>query len=282
MILMSLRLMIIYFIMLCDMKVDFKKRFGQNFLIDNVYTNLLVKSANVFRSDLILEVGSGHGAVTERILKRCKKVFAVEIDDDFVELLKSRFKNYILKDQLKIIHEDILSLDISKIIGDEKYKVIGSLPYNISKKIIMKFLESKDKPSIMSFILQKEVAKNYTTVSPKATFLSNYAEIFSKATFIKSVPKESFKPKPKVDGGIITFQMKKEHIEDYRKFIRFLKSSFMMPRKKLVNNLSGIYRIDKIILKGIFREIGINEDARASVLEFSQWVSLYEKIREEK
>lgn len=273
------KLMIIYSIMQSKMKVNFKKRFGQNFLINNKYAGNLVKAVHIAESDILLEIGPGHGAVTELLLGRCKKVIVIEIDEDFINFLTSRFQSYISSSQLEIIHKDILVLDISEVVEKRDYKVIGSLPYNISKKIIKKFFETNHKPSFISFILQKEVAENYTAVPPRATFLSNYAKVFSKATFIKTVPKESFKPRPKVDGGIITFQMQNIQVKNYRKFISFLKSAFMMPRKKLVNNLSGIYRLDKDVLRRGFKKNGIDEDARASVLEFQQWIDLYKFIK---
>jgi len=264
------------------MKIHFKKQFGQNFLINSKYIMNLVDSLHLEDNDTVLEIGPGHGAVTEILLNRCRKVMTVEIDDDFVEYLNNRFRSYVLNQRLQIIHKDILYLNIPEIIRDKNYKAVGSLPYNISKKIIRNFIESNKRPLIMSFIVQKEVALDYTAIPPKATFLSNFIKIFCRAKFIKVVPKECFKPEPKVDGAIIYFEARKYIMKDYDKFIRFLKSSFLNPRKMLVNNLSAIYRIEKEELRKFLEKIDINQNIRASELEFNRWISLYNYINREK
>jgi len=258
---------------------DFKKEFGQNFLLNQEFAHDLVKAADLKRNDTVLEIGPGHGAVTEVILNECSKVIAVEIDERFLKYLRNRFSKYIKNEKLRILQMDILNLNVNSLFKDRNYKIIGSLPYNISKKIIRKFLECESKPSLMSFILQKEVAESYTAEPPKATFLSNYVKISGKTKFHEVIPKESFNPIPKVNGAIISIKLSKKNIKNKKQLIKFLKLSFLLPRKKLINNLKGIYHIDKELIKKEFERIGIEPNARASEVKFKQWVELFDYIK---
>jgi 16S rRNA (adenine1518-N6/adenine1519-N6)-dimethyltransferase len=257
------------------MKDYFKKQFGQNFLTNRAYAKKLVKSADVKDDDIVVEIGAGAGMVTQYLVSIARKVFAVEIDKRFVKLLMSRFKEELNSKKLVIVNEDILKLEVNRLklkVGE--YKVIGSLPYNISKKIIRKFFEEEIQPESVSIIIQKEVAEDYAAKPPKATFLSNYVRLFSNVEFVEVVPKEFFNPEPKVDGAIIRFKIKDFRLKNRNRFIRFLKSAFLNPRKKLINNLSGIYKKEKSELVKLFEKIGIEVNARASNLKLGQWRKL--------
>ncbi|MBN2015921.1 ribosomal RNA small subunit methyltransferase A [Candidatus Dojkabacteria bacterium] len=256
----------------------FRKEFGQNFLTSRDFAKKLVESACIRKEDLIIEIGPGAGMVTQYLVHEACKVIAIEIDERFVRLLRNRFLD---EDHIEIIHDDILKCDVSRSIPKgEGYKVIGSLPYNISKEVIKKFIEVENPPEDITVIIQKEVAEDYAAKFPRATFLSNYASVFCDVEYICTVPKEFFNPEPKVDGAIIRFVIKNEKlgIENRKKFVKFLKSSFLNPRKKLVNNLSGIYKIDKAELLKIFSDLKIGENARASELELDQWMRLHSWI----
>ncbi|MFC1780277.1 ribosomal RNA small subunit methyltransferase A, partial [Patescibacteria group bacterium] len=163
-------------------------------------------------------------------------------------------------------------------LNENEYKVIGSLPYNISKKIIKKFFDEENQPKSINVVIQKEVAEDYCAKPPKAKFLSNYAEIFSSVEFVEVVPKEFFNPEPKVDGAIIRFKIKDSRLKNENQIAKFLKSGFMNPRKKLVNNLSGIYKKEKSELIRLFKKIGVEPNARASNLKLKQWKGLYRAI----
>lgn len=251
-----------------------KKQFGQNFLENVAYIDKLVQSANIEKSDTVIEIGPGKGAVTSFLVQEAKNVVAIEIDDELVGYLRKFFKKY---DNFQLIHKSILDLDIGNLtIGT--YKLIGSLPYNISKQIIKKFLESQQKPEIMSFIIQNEVALDYASSPPNASFLSNYASLYAEVEYIEKVPREFFSPTPKVDGGIITFTPFQDST-DFSKIARFIKSGFLNQRKKLVNNLSGIYHIEKRKLRNIFNKLELDNNVRASNLKLDDWKKLYEIIK---
>jgi 16S rRNA (adenine1518-N6/adenine1519-N6)-dimethyltransferase len=254
----------------------FKKQFGQNFLTSREYAKKLVEAADINEEDVVVEVGAGAGMVTQYLAPKAKKIFAIEIDKRFVRMLKMRFAD---DENVEIVNRDILKIKNEKL-RINNYKVVGSLPYNISKKVIKKFLEAETQPSSIIVIIQKEVVQDYVARPPKATFLSNYASIFGSAELVEIVPKEFFNPEPKVDGAIIKFKIKngKLKIKEESKFIKFLKSAFLNPRKKLVNNLVGIYKIDKQKLLKIFKRLRISENARASEITMDCWKKLFEKL----
>jgi len=258
------------------MKRFYRKEFGQNFLTKRSVAKKLVYAANVTKEDTVLEVGAGAGMVTQYLCGEAGKVIAIEIDKRFIKMLKSRFLD---DDHVEIVEGDIMKIQPDKFnLSKGNYKVVGSLPYNISKKIIKKFLEAESQPIAMSVILQKEVALDFTSQPPKASFLSNYVSIYSDATYIEKVPKEFFDPEPKVDGAIVTFNDIEARYDDHRRFAKFLKSAFLNPRKMLINNLSAIFKSEKADLKKMFNDEQIDHKARASNLTIDQWHTLFIKI----
>jgi 16S rRNA (adenine1518-N6/adenine1519-N6)-dimethyltransferase len=264
------------------MNIGFRKEWGQNFLTSRDWAKKLVGAANITRDDIVLEIGAGAGMVTQYLVEVARKVIAIEIDKRFVKLMKNRFKEEIDNEKLEIKNEDVLKIEVEGCwLKARNYKLVGSLPYNISKKIIKKFLEEERFPSSITVIIQKEVAEDYVAKVPKATFLSNYVKIFGEAEFVDVVPKEVFNPMPKVDGAIIQLKIKSEKlkVKDWDKFTKFLKSAFLNPRKKLINNLSGIYKLEKSKLAKIFGSIGIEVNARAANLQFEEWLGLYDKLK---
>lgn len=262
------------------MNIGLRKELGQNFLTSRDWAKKLVEAADILKDDIVLEIGAGAGMVTQYLVEEAQKVIAVEIDGRFVKLMGNRFKPEGEDGKLILVNKDVLKLKAEgHRLKAKGYKLIGSLPYNISKKIIKKFLEEVTSPSDITVIIQKEVAEDYVARPPKATFLSSYVKIFGEAELVEVVPKEVFNPMPKVDGAILRIKNVKCRIKNYRKFSKFLKSAFLNPRKKLINNLSGIYKVEKPKLAKIFEEIGIDVSARASNLEFEDWSELYDRVK---
>jgi len=247
---------------------NFKKQFGQNFLKSKQTIDKLISSLGIKPGDSVIEVGPGDGRVTEALLSTSAQVTAVEIDRDLMPLLEEKFAS---NEDLQLINQSILDFVPPK----GKYKVVGSLPYNLSKKIIRKFIEEENKPEIMSFIIQKEVAQDYAANAPRGTFLSNFADIFYEVKYIGKVKKEYFVPKPRVDGGILQFTLKLEpeiNPKDYEKFSKFLKNCFRQPRKKLSKVLKSIYKEKD--WNTIFESTTIEPNARAANLTLEEFIEI--------
>lgn len=280
----------------------FKKYFGQNFLRSENISKRLAHSLKD-EIDTVIEIGPGNGQVTKHLLDRYKNVYSVEIDAELYPVLEEKFKD---NENFHLVKSDVLRLEISdqrletsnsedtgfKIqdSGDEQqefgelgienwklkindYSVVGSLPYNISKKIINKFLKLEHKPKEMVFLIQKEVAEDYAVKPPKATFLSNLVNAYGEIEYLETIKKEEFYPTPKVDGGVIRiFNINKNPDE---KFIKFIKGCFASPRKTLLNNLSNLLRIDKEMILKAFGDISVTEKVRASEITIDDFEKLY-------
>lgn len=257
-------------------KHNFKKNYGQNFISNRKFINLLIDSADISREDTVIEIGPGNGAVTEHLLTKGAKVIAIEVDKDLVPVLSNKFNT---NPNFRLINSDFLYFDLEGL-HLENYKIVASLPYNISKRIIKKLLESRFKPSIMSLIIQKEVAEDYCSNPPNAKFLANYVKVFGESQYIKTVPKKFFYPRPKVDGAIIKITIEKDKgtFMNYPGFIKFLKDSYIHPRKKLISVLKRMNCSTKIGFEKVFNYLKINSNARPQELSFEQWQQLYTNL----
>ncbi|MBD3362497.1 ribosomal RNA small subunit methyltransferase A [Candidatus Dojkabacteria bacterium] len=258
---------------------DFKKKFGQNFIKNFKVIIDTLELLEMKESDTILEIGPGDGRFTEGIIPNVSQVDLVEIDSELVSFLKDKFSPALLEQfncNIEIINEDILNFDLKRYKGTS-YKVFGSLPYNISKPIISKFVETNFKPKKCIFIIQKEVAEAYTAKPPKATFLSNYAHIFSDITYEFTVDKQYFHPRPKVHGAVIQIRPHcLEKIDNPVNFSKFLKNAFRTPRKKLINTLKSIYKDTN--WKTIFNNLKLHENLRSAEVEFKTWIKIYNEF----
>jgi len=246
---------------------EFKKEFGQNFLRSSTFPKIMVKTLCPLKEESVLEIGPGDGKLTHELLCTESNIYAVEIDTTLIPILLAKFST---NNTFHLVNQDILSLDTDK--EGNKYSVIGSLPYNISKKIINKFLRASVKPRKMVFIIQKEVADDYVAEAPRATFLSNYVKLFSIAKIIKKIPSGEFYPRPKVDGAIIEFELIPE-IEGFKNIVINLKQAFTQPRKKLSSNLQST-KLNKGAIEKELTVLGYNPNARPSEIKFDDWITL--------
>jgi 16S rRNA (adenine1518-N6/adenine1519-N6)-dimethyltransferase len=253
----------------------FKRSLGQNFLQDPLWAKKMISAIDINSDDLVIEIGPGQGIVTAVLAKIAAKVYSIEFDPALIPGLKENFKGT----NVEVIEGDILTVDLPALINGRKFKAVGSLPYNISKKIIADFLMLE--PDAMAFIVQKEVAEKYTDLPPDASFLANYAGIYSDVKYIETIPKLEFYPEPKVDGAILAFTNIKPKYPDAREFSKFIRSGFSQPRKKLSANLANI-GYNKGVIEAIFKNFGQPEGARAQNLTLENWRTLYDTLQKVK
>ena len=253
-----------------ELKFSPKKTLGQNFLINKIVVEKLIRTAKIQKHEIVVEVGPGLGFITEELVKKCKKVIAIEIDKTLCLYLKKKFQN--LKN-LEIINKDVLQIDFSSL-GIKKYKVVGSLPYTGALLIIRRFLEERIQPVSITAIVQKEVAKKIC--SKKMSLPKAAIEVYGKAKIVGYVPKTCFYPQPKVDGAILSiFNI---HIFpsqlNEKLFFKLLKAGFAFPRKTLVNNLTRKLPLDKKSLEKILKENHIDPHCRPENLSLENWINL--------
>jgi len=271
------------------------KRWGQNFLIDERVLKKIVDSANLKKSDIVLEIGPGIGTLTQELAKRVKKVIAIEKDKKMCEILKDVLEGWNVKN-VRVVNADILKLDPKTYIL-KPYKIVANLPYYIVAPVIRKFLElTETRPLQMILMVQKEVAQRICAKPPNMSILAVSVQFYAKPEILFYVSKNSFWPQPKVDAAVIKivpfdwskkFVWAHSHFASRRRasafrmlFFKIVRAGFSHPRKQLVNNLSKMLKLNKEKIKGWLSENGIEPTQRAETLTIKDWAKLtksYEK-----
>ncbi len=181
-----------------------KKSLGQNFLKSEKALGDIVRAGGLSLGDVVLEIGPGKGALTEKILETGAKVIAVEKDQELIPVLEEKFAEYVTKGSLVLVHEDVLEFNpLSYKLKAGSFKLIGNIPYYITGAIIRKFLESDPQPTSMTLLVQKEVAERIVARDGKESILSISVKAYGTPHYIDKVPKRYFTPEPKVDSAII-------------------------------------------------------------------------------
>lgn len=231
----------------------FKKKFGQNFLQDENIINKIANVCETTNDDLIIEIGPGSGALTEKLVEK-SPVLAYEIDLELKENLTNRF----VDKNINFIFDNFLNRNLKQDLNNYKYQnlyIIANLPYYITTPIITKIIEEKLDVNKMVLMVQKEVGdrfnakvgtKEYSSIS---IFLNYYFDV--KKEFI--VSRNAFYPKPNVDSIILSFTKKenKPKVKDEKVFFKLIRDSFKQKRKTLKNNLKeyDFSKVEEVLIK---------------------------------
>lgn len=231
----------------------FKKKFGQNFLLDHNVLNNIVSLGNVTKDTLVIEIGVGAAALTRKLSEKAKIVLGYEIDTTLKEPLSKILENY---DNVSVIYDDFLNRNIKEDLENFDYKnimVIANLPYYITTPIITKFIDQKINVDKIIVMVQNEVADRFSakpgtkSYNSLTIFLNYYFKI--KKAFV--VSKNVFYPKPNVDSAVVVFEKKKEKLDlkDEELFFKLVRDAFTQKRKTLKNNLKSydLNKIDEIL-----------------------------------
>lgn len=244
-----------------------KKSLGQNFFVNK---NLAVQITEIVLKEdpnVIVEIGPGLGAFTQFFVKREIKLFAIEKDNNLILELENLYPSVITK------NIDFLDWDFSdlKPFKKERITFFGSLPYNVSKKIIKKIITSEffNYPSF--FIIQKEVAEKYCSKEPNNNFLSLSTALYADTNKLFNISPESFKPRPNVNSTFMQFIPKTVPIRNTKDFEKFLHDAFKQPRKTLKNNFGRNYSFTKEDITSILQE-------RPQHLSLEQYLYLFNNI----
>lgn len=255
-----------------------KKSFGQNFLISPYPVSDIIKTSNLKKGDVVLEIGPGKGILTSSLLLAGAIVFCVEKDRELIPFLKEKFKKEIRQKKLNLIEGDILLFDIEKTLKGD-YKLIANIPYYITGQILRKFLEAKNKPKDIVLLIQKEVAERIVAKDKKESLLSMSVKFYGNPFYIRTVSKGSFLPKPKVDSAILHIKnidsSKSKNINE-KKFFEILHLGFAHKRKQLLPSLARAFSKEKVLQA--FSEINLNLKARPENLLLEDWINLSRKL----
>lgn len=243
------------------------REFGQNFLVNSATAEKIVRLSKPTPNDNYLEIGPGMGALTFPLSRICANLLCIEIDSFLSEQLRQKLLAQKLAN-VTVQNVDFMKFSLSSV-NFNPYKIIGALPYNMAKRIISKCLaESQNRPLSLTFVVQKEVADEYTAEPPSATFLSNFARVYSTCNQLYTIKKEQFSPRPKVDGAVLHFELK-PYQKKMDPLAQFIKALFSSPRKTIKNNLLSSFDLDSI-------NTSIDLTARPATLTFEQIEKIYD------
>lgn len=275
-------------------KIQANKSLGQNFLVDDNVIDEIIRSSNIDKQDLIIEIGPGLGVLTNRLLQESNNVIAVELDKRMVNILQDRFILNIsgqAESKLEIINEDILKINLNQLIAEKRsqteikqVKIVANLPYYISTPIIMKLLENRLDIDEIIVMVQKEVAERLTakTGTRLAGAITYAVEYYSDATSVIKVPKESFVPSPKVESEVIKLKVrknKKVHVVDEKLLFNIISKSFMQRRKTLSNALlNNNIMNNKEDVNKMLISLEMNETVRGENLTLEQFGKIADYI----
>ena len=223
----------------------FQKKFGQNFLIDPHVLSKIIGAAGITKDDCVLEIGPGIGTMTQYLAERAREVVAVEIDKALIPVLNDTLSGY---PNVTIINEDILKLDIQKLVnernGGEPVKVVANLPYYITTPIIMGLFESHVPLKSITIMIQKEVAQRMKVGPGSKDYgaLSLAVSYYSRVNEVAIVSPSCFIPKPNVESAVVRLDVyDKPPVEtkDPEAMFKIIRASFQQRRKTLVNSLSN-------------------------------------------
>lgn len=226
-----------------------RKRFGQNFLHDQHVIGKIIKAIHPKASDALVEIGPGMGALTEPILEACGKLDVVELDRDLIPILRTKFFNY---PHFRIHEGDALKFDFRTLLQpNQRLRIVGNLPYNISTPLIFHFLAHHEIVQDMHFMLQKEVVERLAATPGSGDYgrLSIMAQYYCKVEPLFIVGPGSFNPPPKVDSAIVRlspYVSLPYPAKDVKMLERVVREAFNMRRKTLRNTLKNLMTSEQI------------------------------------
>ena len=243
-----------------------RKRFGQNFLHDQNLISKIVNTINPQSDQHILEIGPGHGALTRLLIASNCHLDVIEIDRDLAAELRLTIP------QINVIEADILDFDFTQLPTDQRLRVVGNLPYNISTPLIFKLFENLDNIQDMHFMLQLEVVNRITAdpSTPDYGRLSVMSQYCCQADKLFAVPPDAFVPRPKVTSAIVRLLPKesREEATDLKLFEKIVAQAFSMRRKTIRNSLKGF------IDDSGFLALDLDQKSRAENLTLQNYIDI--------
>ncbi len=256
-----------------------KKQFGQNFLIDNNILNKIAHSASINSDTVIVEIGPGMGALTEKLLEKAYKVICYEIDTDMVHILQNRFSDYIKDNKLVINHKDFLKADLEKDLeGYKNIKVVANLPYYITTPILIKICEELTELDEMIVMMQKEVALRICGKPSTKDYnaLSVLIQYNHEASLLFDVGRGCFYPEPDVTSSIVKIKKINPILKPINEefFYTFNRNIFKQRRKTLVNNLKQSYTYTKEEIEEVLNNLSLSLTIRSEALKVEEIIKL--------
>jgi len=261
---------------------NFRKSYGQNFLIDDHILTKIVDAAEITKDDCVLEIGPGIGTMTQYLCEAAGRVVAVEIDENLIPVLKDTLSEY---DNVTVLNQDILKVDIRKLADDynggRPLKVVANLPYYITTPIVMGLFESHVPLDSITVMVQKEVAERMQTGPGSKDYgaLSLAVAFYSDAKVVTVVSPNCFIPKPNVESSVIhmkVYENSPVDVPDEAFLFALIRATFNQRRKTLVNALSNaaFLNVSKDEIKTALTTMNKSETVRGETFTLEEFAEL--------
>ncbi len=246
------------------------RRFGQHFLARKSILNRIAEAACGEHTPLVVEIGAGRGALTESLLERADRVIAIEVDPVLIQYLRQKFRVAVEAGKLLLIEGDILKIDLG---AWGQAVIAGNLPYYITSPILERLFAAHGIWNRAVLMVQSEVADRIVA-SPGSRdygYLSVMVQVQARAGRLFDVPRDAFKPPPKVESAVISLEPHPSVVDDPQGFLKFAGICFRFKRKTLRNNLAGLYNKTRI-------ESLVGPKDRAEQLAIAELAKLFESL----
>lgn len=260
----------------------FQKKYGQNFLIDTHVLDKIIRSSEISREDMVLEIGPGIGTMTQYLACAAGKVIAVEIDRALIPILEDTLDGF---DNVRVINGDILKIDLAKLVEEENggrpIKVVANLPYYITTPIIMSLFEGQVPLKSITVMVQKEVADRMQAAPGSKDYgaLSLAVQYYAKPYIAANVPQNCFMPRPRIGSAVIRLERYDSppvEVKDERLLFRIIRASFNQRRKTLANGLKNSAELDftKGEIEAAIEKLGKGASVRGEALTLEEFAEL--------
>ena len=267
----------------------FRKKFGQNFLIDERVIERIIEAADIGEDDCVLEIGPGIGALTQYLAARAGKVVAVEIDQKLIPILQDTLSG---AENVTVINQDILKTDLAAVAADHNggrpMKVVANLPYYITTPIIMGLLEKKAPISSLTVMVQKEVADRMKAQPGSKDYgaLSLAVQYYSEPEIVTIVPPNCFIPRPSIDSAVVKLAdvgSGRVEVKDEKLMFALIRASFNQRRKTLANGIKNAsdlpYSREQVVCA--LESLGLSPSVRGEALSLAQFAQLADRLGEQ-
>lgn len=265
---------------------EFSKSLGQNFLINPTVCPRIAEMGGANENTGVIEIGTGFGVLTAELCRRAKKVVAIEIDQKLIPVLDETLAEF---DNVKVINEDVLKVDLKKLIEYEfqglDVAVCANLPYYITSPIIMGLLEQRLPIKSITVMVQKEAADRLCAKmgTRECGAVTAAVAYYSEPKVLFNVSRGSFMPSPNVDSAVIRLDVKKdvpENVRDEELLFKLIRAAFSQRRKTLPNPVSAALSVKKADLGELMDKINLKRTARAEELSLEEFIALSNEIAE--
>ncbi|HEX3082716.1 MAG TPA: 16S rRNA (adenine(1518)-N(6)/adenine(1519)-N(6))-dimethyltransferase RsmA [Candidatus Saccharimonadia bacterium] len=245
------------------------KGLGQHFLVDRPSLEAIMGAAEITATDTVLEIGPGLGVMTRPLTAQAARVVAVETDHVLAGLLERDAPA-----NLEVVEQDILVFDFSRLPAG--YKVIANIPYYLTSKIFRLLIEHPNPPSVMSLLIQKEVAERIVARPGQLSILALSVQYYGRPEIVQVVERHKFWPAPDVDSAVLRVTLTGPAFPaDTAKLFRLIKAGFGEKRKQLKNALAGGLNLSSELAAAVVAAAGLGATARAQELNLPAWQRLY-------